>query len=258
MVDTPGDEFRRDGFLLIPNVYNGDLLSKLRVNIDNDLEDWSAIMADRGRLRESGLVAHHVLTKQHWVDFLDLLEPYEFFCQLLNSLPVVSAFGVLDNCRTDQIYVHQDHIDQRFRLSTSESIMLNLLIFIDEFTPDTGATFVYPKSHLTIPSNHFDSAQQICGPAGSILIWDSRLLHRAGRNIIGRNRRAISLMLTRPWLKPQFDYSSFVIRNSMNCISDKVSQLLGLKCRVPQSLDDWYPMDGVRKYEQGQDDWLDG
>jgi ectoine hydroxylase-related dioxygenase (phytanoyl-CoA dioxygenase family) len=254
MIDV--DDFRRSGYVLIPNVYDVDLLSQMRTNIDSDLDEWSSIMTIRGRTKESGIVAHHVLTKQHWVHFLDLLEPHKFFCQLLNSVPVVSAFGVLDNCKTSEIYVHHTHVDQRFLLSTPETIMLNILIFVDDFTTETGATLLCPGSHREIQSAAPDSEIQIIGSAGSVLVWDSRLRHRAGTNTMGKNRRAISLMLTRPWLKPQFDYSDFILQNSLDVSTDKVSQLLGLKCQVPRSLDDWYPLDGVRKYLPSQDEWI--
>ena len=250
------NEFRRDGYCLLPDVYDPSLLAKLRALIDTDLDEWAEIMSIRGRSRESGIVAHHALTKQHWIDFLEFFEPYSFYIQLLNSAPVISAFGVLDNCKPDPIYVHANHIDQRFQLSTSETIMLNILIFVDEFTVDTGATWLYPRSHLEIIQGKEESAIQVVGSAGSVLVWDSRLLHRAGKNQTGEHRRAISMMLTRPWLKPQFDYSDFVVRNSMKTVSDKVSQLLGLNCQVPKTLDDWYPIDGRRKYLSQQDDWI--
>ena len=67
MIDV--DDFRRSGYVLIPNVYDVDLLSQMRTNIDSDLDEWSSIMTIRGRTKESGIVAHHVLTKQHWVHF---------------------------------------------------------------------------------------------------------------------------------------------------------------------------------------------
>jgi len=256
MANTTVNQFRLDGYCLFPEVYSPTLLAKLRTLIDMDLDEWAKIMSDRGRSKESGVVAHHALIKQHWIDFMDLLEPYGFYSQVLNSAPVVSAFGVLDNCKTESIYVHANHIDQRFQLSTSETIMLNILIFVDEFTVDTGATWLYPGSHRGLKQVEDESAIQVVGSAGSVLAWDSRLLHRAGENLNGQHRRAISLMLTRPWLKPQFDYSYFVIRNSMQPTSDKAAQLLGLKSRIPKTLEEWYPIDGNRIYDSHQDDWI--
>ena len=256
MLNLNVNQFRLDGYFLFHDVYSPNLLARLRTLIDMDLDEWAKIMSDRGRSKESGVVAHHALIKQHWIDFMDLLEPYDFYSQVLNSAPVVSAFGVLDNCQTESIYVHANHVDQRFRLATPETIMLNILIFVDEFTVDTGATWLYPGSHRDLKHVKDESAIQVVGSAGSVLVWDSRLLHRAGNNQSGRHRRAISLMLTRPWIKPQFDYSDFVVKNSMRSTSDKVSQLLGLKCQIPASLNDWYPIDGIRKYDSHQDDWI--
>lgn len=255
MDDKLVNEFRADGYLLLENIFTDELMSEARSYIDSDLSKWKEIMLERGREREAGSVAHHVLVEQHWVDFLQYLEPYELFRKILNSQPVVNAFGVLDNSVNRDIYVNADHIDQRFIVKCKETLMINILIFVDEFTSDNGGTWIYPGSHLSEGNGSRDL--QIIGKSGSILIWDSRLLHRAGTNKTGVKRRAISAMMSRPWIKPQFDYASNALTKKLHFRDDKVLQLIGVKCQLNQSLDDWYSNSTIRKYERNQDDWFE-
>ena len=255
MADRLVNEFRANGYLLLENIFAGELMNEARSYIDTDLAKWKEIMLERGRAREAGSVAHHVLVEQHWVDFLQYLEPYELFRKILNSQPVVNAFGVLDNSVNKDIYVNADHIDQRFVVKCEETLMINILIFVDEFTSENGGTWIYPGSH--IPESNGSRDIQITGKSGSMLIWDSRLLHRAGTNTTGVKRRAISAMISRPWIKPQFDYASNATTKNLHFQDDKVLQLLGIRCQLNQSLDDWYSNSTIRKYERNQDDWFE-
>lgn len=249
------EKFRHDGYLLVKNVFDQPTMAKARVDIDRDLHKWHKIMTERGRGKEAGAVAHHVLIEQHWINFLAVLEPFDLFKKILNSQPVVNTFGVLDNSINSTIYVNNDHIDQRFIVNCNETLMINILIFVDDFTAENGATWIYPGTHLPAPlvSGH----KQMTGTSGSVLIWDSRLLHRAGANSTGTNRRAISAMLTRPWIKPQFDYMLNAQDNSLDVPNEKAMQLLGGYCQLNRSLDDWYSNDEDKRYRREQDEWCE-
>ena len=133
--------------------------------------------------------------------------------------------------------------------------MINILIFVDDFTPENGATWIYPGTHLQ--TSVASSQGQMTGTSGCVLIWDSRLLHRAGVNTTGINRRAISAMITRPWIKPQFDYISNALENSLYIPNEKALQLLGGHCQLNRSLDDWYYSGEDKRYRRDQDEWYE-
>ena len=86
----------------------------------------------------------------------------------------------------------------------SMSILLN-----DNHDTDTTTVFI-KGSHLynkpPLAGTKFQTRgallEMACGQAGDLLIWDSRMLHRAGSNLSGDNRRAVSIMLSRPLIKP--------------------------------------------------------
>jgi hypothetical protein len=247
------ERFWEFGYVKIHKQFSTNLLSQMRKWIDCDLEDWKAYL-DLARPKESGSLAHHVLVRQHWRDFLDELGPIDLFALLLGNLPIINTFGVNNNSSRLPTYAHSNHIDQKFTTTDLNPAMINLLVFIDDFTIENGATWIYPKDILNLgsvaPESNF--GLQICGEAGDLLIWDSRMLHRAGENKTHQPRRAVSIMLSRPFVKPQFDYLSGLSDAEVGRLSRAQKQLLGYASRIPKTLQEWYLPGNERLYQPSQ------
>ena len=100
---------------------------------------------------------------------------------------------------------HRDLFFQHY--SSSRPLAISALVCVDDFTPETGATFVLPGSHKfdAFPSPEFAKTheKQIVAKAGSIIMLDSMVYHRAGENTSGKTRRAISQIYTTPMIKQQ-------------------------------------------------------
>ena len=223
------------------------MVSDMRNWIDEDLESWKQFL-DVTRPNESGSLAHHVLVRPHWRNFLDALQPIELFSALLGATPIIHTFGVNDNRSDGGLYHHHNHVDQKFSSDEKLPSLLNLLVFVDDFTEAKGATWIYPKDidGLNYVDNSDENGIQVCGQAGDLLIWDSRMLHRAGSNLLGSHRRGVSVMLSRPWIKPQMNYLAELSENEVSALSDNQKQLLGYGSRIPNSLEDWYFPKGQR------------
>lgn len=240
--DSELSDFSRQGYLLLPSQFSSEELDTMRSWIDSDLLEWKKFLDIRNP-EQSGSLAHHVLVKAHWRAFLNDLEPMDLFRRLLGDEPVVNTFGINDNRAEGGLYHHRDHVDQKFSSDGRLSMSINLLIFVDDFQVDTGATWVYPNSISELSSGtalKAERSEQVCGHAGDLLIWDSRILHRAGANTSGVHRRAVSLMLARHWVKPQFNYLGMMSETEIESLTDIQKQLLGYESRVPSSLEDWY------------------
>jgi ectoine hydroxylase-related dioxygenase (phytanoyl-CoA dioxygenase family) len=81
------------------------------------------------------------------------------------------------------------------------------LVCVDDFSEETGGTFVLPASHKTeaFPSEDYvrQHEQVINAKAGSAVVFDSMLYHRGGLNRSRRVRRALNHMYTLPLIKQQ-------------------------------------------------------
>lgn len=111
-----------------------------------------------------------------------------------------------------QTHWHRDLSYQHW--TSSEPLAINALLTLDDFTLENGCTHVLPASHLRseFPSEAFVARHEtpIVAPAGTFLVLDAMLFHRAGRNVSTGQRRAVNHLIGRPFLAQQFDLSRMV------------------------------------------------
>lgn len=104
-----------------------------------------------------------------------------------------------------QISWHRDLSYQHF--VNSRPLAISALFCVDDFSKETGGTHVLPGSHKSeaFPSQEFVEKNQYCvtAKAGSVLVFDSMLYHRAGSNRSNFKRRALNHLYTLPFLKQQ-------------------------------------------------------
>lgn len=102
---------------------------------------------------------------------------------------------------------HRDFPYQNF--VADEILGLNIFITLDNFTSENGATEILAHSNKfkELPSDEYiknHHLKAIC-PSGSIIIFDSMLLHKAGINHSNEMRVGINLNFVRPFIKQQYE-----------------------------------------------------
>lgn len=133
---------------------------------------------------------------------------------------------------------------------------LNVLVAVDEFRTDNGATLCVPGTHQRAerPSDQYlrrNAAPAVC-PSGSAVVFDSTLWHAAGRNVSGQDRCAVNMQFTHSWIKQQIDYVRTLGDETVEALPDRTQQLLGYYTRVVTSLDEYYVPSQERRYRAGQ------
>lgn len=105
---------------------------------------------------------------------------------------VLNSYGGVINQRGSLAYVHNIHRDVRFT-SDTRRFMLNVLVMLDDFTVENGATHLLSGSqNSSTPPDKLlfsNAASRATGLRGSILLFDSRIWHAAGTNITDQPRR---------------------------------------------------------------------
>lgn len=133
---------------------------------------------------------------------------------------------------------HRDLPYQHFVIS--RPIAINALYCVDEFTPDNGATFVVPASHMheAFPSDGFIErhSRQISAPAGSFIVLDGMLCHCGGENRTAVPRRAVNHVYTSAFIRQQIDIPAVL---GPDCGRPDLKELLGYRYRLPQSVPDF-------------------
>jgi ectoine hydroxylase-related dioxygenase (phytanoyl-CoA dioxygenase family) len=151
----------------------------------------------------------------------------------------------------------QNRFHQDFpRVFNGYMASINLMFAVDEFTASNGATVVAPGTHQRVqpPDASFleSIAVPVEAPAGSMIIFDSTLWHKAGVNTSGNNRLAINHQFTRSFIKQQIDYVRALGNDAVLAQKPRTQQLLGWATRVVTSLDEFYQPEGKRLYQRGQ------
>ena len=164
---------------------------------------------------------------------------------------------ILPSFSGEQPEVFQNRFHQDFpRFLNGYLASINVMVAIDEFTPDNGATIVLPGTHQKPAPPDLDRLQGFAipatCPAGSLLVFDSTLWHAAGPNTSGRDRLAINHQFTRSFIKQQVDYVRALGEDTVVAQSPRVQQLLGWYTRVVTSLDEYYRPEAARLYRRGQ------
>jgi ectoine hydroxylase-related dioxygenase (phytanoyl-CoA dioxygenase family) len=109
-------------------------------------------------------------------------------------------------------------------------VQVNTIWAIDEFTPANGATLVAPGSHLEgRPQPARDSIPLVAAVmgAGSVLVYDGRLLHGAGGNDTESGRIGLIIEHTVRWLRPAENHPLAVPPAIVATLSTRLQEALG-------------------------------
>jgi ectoine hydroxylase-related dioxygenase (phytanoyl-CoA dioxygenase family) len=157
--------------------------------------------------------------------------------------------------KTPSIFQNRFHRDFP-RVFNGYMASVNVMFAIDEFTASNGATVVAPATHqqVQVPDPSFleSVAVPVEATAGSMIVFDSTLWHKAGVNTSGEDRLGINHQFTRSFLKQQIDYVRALGDDVVLAQAPRTRQVLGWATRVVTSLDEYYQPEGERLYQRGQ------
>ena len=247
---------RELGWTLLPSVVPAGFVDRLARELDAVYADQRQMQIRNGVGDDTAGTVHHLPCAGG--AFLELLEcdhGQALLEQYFQGAYILNTYGGVLNLPHDPSYVGRVHRDQR-TFSGELHLMAQLLLMLDDFTEENGATYLLTGSHRSCekPSDDvfFRDAVRAVGTAGSIVVFDSNLWHAAGVNRSERPRRALTLAFTRPFIKQQLDYPRALGYERGESLSPTLRQLLGYNARVPASLDEWYQPPGKRLYRRDQ------
>jgi ectoine hydroxylase-related dioxygenase (phytanoyl-CoA dioxygenase family) len=138
-----------------------------------------------------------------------------------------------------QTAYHRDLPYQHF--VSSRPLAVSALYCADRFDEENGATLMLPGSHR---QEAFPSAELVArwergvtAPAGSYLVFDSMLFHRAGVNRSPRKRRAVNHVYSRAFLKQQIVLPRLLGDDFTH--DPALRRFLGYDSDPPESVEAW-------------------
>lgn len=199
---TAIDDLALHGFCVIPNALGSDLLARARREVDRlnsetppSASTFGGFRTRRafnllGRSRSFDPLASHpavvATVEAHLADQIQLSE---------------TSTVTLGPGEAAQVLHHDDGCYPLAR--PHPPLMVSAMWAIDDFTEENGATRVVPGSHLWTDVDPESPTIPLEMPAGSVGLWDGRLVHGGGANQSTEPRRGVAVLYARAWLRQQ-------------------------------------------------------
>ena len=257
-LDEFNQQMNEKGWFIFHEIVPIELINQMLVDMQIAYESCRKIQLMNGIPENNEGTLHHLVEQgQSFIDYLTFSEQLNPYLEsYFGSKYILNSLGGNINQKGISSYASNIHRDIR-SYSGQLPLLLNTLVMLDDFTKDNGATYLMNGSHRThpnIPSEHEFSpiAEQAIAKAGSILIFNSHVWHRAGKNKTDFPRRSITPMYCKPYIKQQYDYTRALGFENVMHYSNWLKQVLGYHARVPSTLSEWYQPKEKRMYQSDQ------
>jgi ectoine hydroxylase-related dioxygenase (phytanoyl-CoA dioxygenase family) len=258
------EKIQQDGYALVENVLNDDFLNVTKEKMDlvrKLIHDEIGLE----RLKSAGELSGGVLRDpmyydRHFFKLLEIPEVLSLVDNLISKTAILHLQNglILPSFKTNTPSVFQNKFHADIRRTLNNSLMaINIMFPIDDYSKKNGGTKIVPGTHQqkTFPTQSFIEENEItveCSK-GTMIVFDSTLLHAAGKNMSGKSRYAINHIYTPSYMKQQMDIVRHLGKEVILSQNPRTQQLLGWYTRVPTNLDEFYksPEERLYRAEQG-------
>jgi ectoine hydroxylase-related dioxygenase (phytanoyl-CoA dioxygenase family) len=213
-VEQHMEEFSILGFTVLKNVLNETELAEIRKRLDA-VYDSQVAEAQQNNfnledIREQNVARMIFSYDDYFLKLMALPSIIDYVKKIVGNYFILHLQNGIINKPNEKHHQSSWHRDLPYQdFVISKSLAVNALFCIDEFSDATGGTMVLPYSHKieTIPSDQFieKNKVQVNAPAGSVILMDSMVFHRAGYNSSSIVRRAINHVYVAGILKQQIN-----------------------------------------------------
>lgn len=237
-IDLYVEEIQNDGFTIIENVLTAEELLQYRNKIDSIYKQQEEEFGiDKlNKVLEKDMCRMPLKYDDYFINIATnkiVLAVIERFLGEFYILNLQNAIINNPNEEHHQSSWHRDLPYQNYVISNPLSI--NALFCIDDFSVETGGTVVVPYTHKTeiLPSDKYIQKHAVTAvaKAGSVIVFDSMLFHKAGYNSSNIIRRAVNHQYQIPLLKQFYDFPKAL--NGKFSDDKFLAQLLGYTSQVP-------------------------
>ncbi|HRO41250.1 MAG TPA: phytanoyl-CoA dioxygenase family protein [Flavipsychrobacter sp.] len=244
-VDAIVEEIEINGYVVVESGYDEEKLAQLRTKIDAIYQTQITELGGEQNLKaiNDANVARHLLAYDD--EFLDLAtHPVvdAVVSKLLGEFYVLMSQNALINMPSNDHYQTTWHRDLNYQhFVSSRPLAISILYCIDPFSEETGGTYILSGTHKIekFPSEGFINKFQkvVAAPAGSIILFDAMLFHRAGSNSSNIIRRAVNHIFTAPFILQQISFPK-MLGDRFND-NPRLRKMLGYESQIPDNVTAW-------------------
>jgi Protein involved in biosynthesis of mitomycin antibiotics/polyketide fumonisin len=255
-IDLHVENIERLGYSIMPNVLTGKELENIQKHLIELYKKQESEFGE-GRLKELNESEIHrglLVEDQRYIELASHSKVLEIVHRIIGDSAILNLQNASRARPDTKHYQSAWHRDFAKDFVASKCLSVNAFWCISPFGRENGATWVLPFSHKfsDFPSEEHIKANgiQVEAPAGSVIFWDSLLLHRAGLNATAIDRFGINHMYTRPFIKQQIDFPVY-LKDKIDPDSS-LGQLFGFWSIPPKSVQEFRVNPDKRTYRSGQ------
>lgn len=250
-----------DGFVILKNAVPDMLVGRINEALEKSYHAARKIQLKNDPEALTDGTLHHLLAHPEPVfleiiDFICHSELYAVIREYFGGNFILNSYGGCLNFPSKPTYAAKVHRDIRF-YSGDFPLMLNMIIMLDDFTEQNGATHLLTGSHKIkekpTDEEFYQKAERGTGKRGDVIFFNSNLWHASGANLSDKYRRTITITFTKPFMKQQLDYSRAVGYENLKEMNAELKQVIGYFSRTPSSLEEFYQKPADRFYQPNQD-----
>lgn len=192
------EAFRTQGFVVLETVLAGALVDEAR-------ETCEAVLNRKNK--NNAVLPYELLRRTPFKELAANPIVLQVVKAVLGDEGAPQGFRWIRRCPpggSSIARVHRDTAGLRDSADDSLPVQLSVDILLTEFTPDNGATQIWPGTQHTTEANVEEMKSireraekqpfmQVTGPAGSVSIRDQRAWHRSGMNRSQEDRMMLSI-----------------------------------------------------------------
>ena len=250
-LDAHVTRLEQEGYTIIPDVLSEEEIEATRRAIDETLEAEAPIARRYGLQNDDLQMCYNAQGKHQHFWTLPLRYPHviELFRRVLGDDMFAHNVAIRKPLPTGKKdwtklggYLHADWHQftiEPFIGGRHYPMALQSAWAISEFSVQSGATYLWPRSHRKneVPPEQPDTLPpgwvRAEAPAGSVIVWDSALWHTSGANSSDSPRYSLVFYFHRWWLKGFNDAYRLVPPEARRAMTDEQRRFWGLEAAVP-------------------------
>ena len=239
------EEFYNLGYTIIENVISETELISIRKELYNiyKIQEKETGKETLKLINEENLVRIPLAYSQLFVKLASRKDMMAYVEKILGDFFVLHLQNGVINIPNEEHHQSSWHRDLPYQnWISSEPLACNVYCCIDDFNNETGGTYLLPFSHQfnAAPSSHYmeKNSVQVVAPAGSVILFNSMILHKAGNNKSkDKIRIGINQMYVKPIISQQIDLPKFLEGKYSD--DDFLSMLFGYKTQLAKNVSEY-------------------
>jgi len=239
-------QLEEEGFFILKNSVDQETINTYQKEFER------VVKMKNLAIKENYFYLAHTLS-DNFYDFINQNPAQDYIDKIIGDTCIIHSFnGITLKPNINNPIQNKIHRDTQ-RFSRPYLLSLQQILILDDFTIENGGTYFLPKSHLRPekPSDEYfyKNAIQVEAKKGDIVVFDSLTWHCGGTNNTLKQRRALTLVFTRSFMKQQIDLTLSLTREVKN---EKTRRLLGFNSRVPTNIEEFNLPESERLYKPNQ------